>query len=984
MKRAISVIMAVVMLLIPLLSNAEGMLKLPSGLTRIEAEAFAGNASTTVADIPYGTESIGPRAFADSVLEKIYIPRTVSFIAEDAFEGTDVLISSPTFSYAQTYAEAHGFAWEDCEDHYPLNVMDTASDILDQEFQFEDEELVGSELLSTEGETDPERLQLIEEYNALVLEENELIAACNDTSSLISAMEEMGGMLDSFSFEETAGGVGFSLGSGRLMLDNSLYNHLQAGNSITNAELSEDGTQVILTAGNKKYILYFNGNTLTMSAANGANAKSVMTLSRSDRSFAERVFAELENYLAIVNNALAGMDYYIALQLEHLKEFLAASQELHNMRWKLGLLPEGEYNETFSKALSKLKNFEKLDVLVANLSIPAQIASAGFLIKNWRELEAIDDHNHPTENDLSEEARKTSEKLKKEIVSLRGLYVTDAINTMVGLGTSVATLLSASATLAPQLPLPVKALCAKLTAGTALTKLLSFGIGLVLTGSEDVKWKKIKELDNSLHTTVSGKVYDASTKQPLQYVSVVCGGENVWTDSTGAYTIYLQPGTRTITFKRDNYQDYKLTVTIESGDQLERDIEMSAAEVTLTGVIRDSKTGALLPSVTILCGDRMELSGIDGSYSISLPIGPQTITYMLDGYQDQAITLMLEEDTSPVQDVFLRKKEPDPTPTPKPTPEPTPDSELPETPASYFEYTISNGEVTITGFSGREQDIVIPRKIEGYPVTIIGDRVFQNYYELTSATIPDSVTIIGKYAFRDCYALESVTIGNGVTTIGDYAFYDCRCLTNVTIPDSVTIIGEYAFYWCENLASVKIGNSVTTIGESAFGSSSLTSVTLPDSMTNIGYRAFYCCFDLTSVTIPDSVTIIGEGAFESCRSLTSVTIPDNVTVIEKAAFDSCKNLESVKIGNSVLTIGQWAFLDCESLTSVTIPDSVTTIGFRAFEGCDSLTSVTIGSGVTCIEAAFSDCWNLETVYVSNQYTANYFASDCPNLPVIWK
>ena len=102
MKKVISVILAVVMLLTSSLGCAEGTLKLPGSLLEIEAEAFSGNSSLTVADIPYGSESISARAFADSTLEKIYIPGTVSYIAEDAFEGTDVLISSPVSFYDQT------------------------------------------------------------------------------------------------------------------------------------------------------------------------------------------------------------------------------------------------------------------------------------------------------------------------------------------------------------------------------------------------------------------------------------------------------------------------------------------------------------------------------------------------------------------------------------------------------------------------------------------------------------------------------------------------------------------------------------------------------------------------------------------------------------------------------------------------------------------------------------------------------------------
>lgn len=58
-------------------------------------------------------ESIGERAFAYcDQLECVYIPETVTYIANDAFYGCDkVIIYSPDCCYAATYAAEHGIEW---------------------------------------------------------------------------------------------------------------------------------------------------------------------------------------------------------------------------------------------------------------------------------------------------------------------------------------------------------------------------------------------------------------------------------------------------------------------------------------------------------------------------------------------------------------------------------------------------------------------------------------------------------------------------------------------------------------------------------------------------------------------------------------------------------------------------------------------------------------------------------------------------------
>ncbi|HRZ56666.1 MAG TPA: leucine-rich repeat domain-containing protein, partial [Candidatus Paceibacterota bacterium] len=270
---------------------------------------------------------------------------------------------------------------------------------------------------------------------------------------------------------------------------------------------------------------------------------------------------------------------------------------------------------------------------------------------------------------------------------------------------------------------------------------------------------------------------------------------------------------------------------------------------------------------------------------------------------------------------------------------------------AHFNYSVSEGKVTITKYTGPGGAVTIPDTIESLPVTGIGE-----------------------YAFSNCARLTSITIGNGVTSIGDGAFNGCAGLTSITIPDSVTSIGDNAFQGCTGLTAVMIGNGVTSIGGSAFqGCTNLVSVTIPDSVTSIGAEAFRGCTSLTSIGIPSSVTEWGR-----VRRCYFGGFPDS------APFADCIALTTVTIDDGVQLIPDHAFSGCTSLTTITIPDSVTSIGDYAFASCTNLTTVTIGNRVTSISgSAFGDydvvfCTGLESVYFRGDAPEDSWAFwECP-------
>ena len=85
-------------------------LVLPADLTVIESEAFAGDTFTYV-KLPERAVSIGRNAFADCLhLVYVYVPEEVNDIDDEAFGSlTDLVFIGVSGSYAEDYAESHGF-----------------------------------------------------------------------------------------------------------------------------------------------------------------------------------------------------------------------------------------------------------------------------------------------------------------------------------------------------------------------------------------------------------------------------------------------------------------------------------------------------------------------------------------------------------------------------------------------------------------------------------------------------------------------------------------------------------------------------------------------------------------------------------------------------------------------------------------------------------------------------------------------------------
>jgi hypothetical protein len=138
----------------------------------------------------------------------------------------------------------------------------------------------------------------------------------------------------------------------------------------------------------------------------------------------------------------------------------------------------------------------------------------------------------------------------------------------------------------------------------------------------------------------------------------------------------------------------------------------------------------------------------------------------------------------------------------------------------HFKYSVQSKTgaaetITITKYTGPINNLIIPDKINGLPVTSIGKDAF-TYSSITSVVIPDTVTTIEDQAFWYS-SIKTLTIPASVMSIGKQAFSYCKSLETVTLPKNIKTIKDFAFLGCENLVKVIIDrNSDMQLGYNVF------------------------------------------------------------------------------------------------------------------------------------------------------------------------
>lgn len=337
-----------------------------------------------------------------------------------------------------------------------------------------------------------------------------------------------------------------------------------------------------------------------------------------------------------------------------------------------------------------------------------------------------------------------------------------------------------------------------------------------------------------------------------------------------------------------------------------------------------------------------------------------------------------------------------------------------------WKFEESTGTLTISG-SGASPDINggdpwngldVKKVVVESGVTSIGDRLFSNLYNLTEATIADTVTEIKFCAFMNCSDLKSVKLPASLKTIESSAFEFCEKLDNVVIPNGCEEIKSSAFYADKSIKSIIIPDSVKSIEFAAFENTGLTTVTITNKSVTLGNYCFgytydgsyhkavkgfkiYCDNDSTakeyydkllSETPPETnvtwnfdsntgtLTLSGTGetpwatdAYPApwaahYEDINYVIVNEGITVLN--GIGDCPNLSSLRLADSVEIIKSNAF-SCDeynaSLYDVEFGKGLKEIENGAFSGTN-IRSLKLPDSLQKIgDSAFSGCSGLSSV-----------------------
>ena len=106
---------------------------------------------------------------------------------------------------------------------------------------------------------------------------------------------------------------------------------------------------------------------------------------------------------------------------------------------------------------------------------------------------------------------------------------------------------------------------------------------------------------------------------------------------------------------------------------------------------------------------------------------------------------------------------------------------------------LSDGTISICGYTGNEETITVPSTIDGQNVTVIGLLAFSKNSTVKKIILPEGILKLDAYAFDSCPNLTTVKMPSTLNYISNIFKDACPKLTDYTIPSSLTLLSDGSY-----------------------------------------------------------------------------------------------------------------------------------------------------------------------------------------------
>lgn len=324
-----------------------------------------------------------------------------------------------------------------------------------------------------------------------------------------------------------------------------------------------------------------------------------------------------------------------------------------------------------------------------------------------------------------------------------------------------------------------------------------------------------------------------------------------------------------------------------------------------------------------------------------------------------------------------------------------------------FEYIASIDSITITSYTGNDEYVLVPSKINDIPVKRIARDTFLNNDYIKVVEFENGIEELSSLSINNCTNLEKIIIPSTMQLSSLTSSSFCTGLNGIV--DFCPNLKEYEvatdnpymktvdgiLYNSEmtillscpasiGLEKLVVPNSVISINDSAFEyNNTIKEIVLPNCIQYIGHWAFNDASLLEKVNIPEDCNIIGQFAFNG-TAIKKFYIPADFTgSIMDCAFDSSM-VEDIEIdpSNKVFSLVNNCFIykyndgykmllyvSQENQQEVIIPNIVTDIAMQPFSRYITIEKLVLGDGITnCTMRSF---WyaNINKIIIPNSVTS---------------